>query len=122
MPFRRKSPNQVIRRLAREAGERNGEAWPLHIVRLGYLENCRSSSREAPVDSVEYVWQRSFFAVLTEVDSERFLNRLVVADDEVFHRLVELEGSVGTNEERLALEDTLQSLRLLRNYDYHFRL
>jgi hypothetical protein len=40
----------------------------------------------------------------------------------VFHRLLELEASVGTNEERLALEDTLQSLRLLRNYDYHFRL
>jgi hypothetical protein len=74
------------------------------------------------VDRVEYVWQRSFFAVLTEVDSERFLTRLVVADDEVFHRLLELEGSVGTHEERLALEDTLQSLRLLRKYDYHFRL
>ncbi len=74
------------------------------------------------MDNVEYVWQRSFFAVLTEVDSERFLTRLMVADDEVFHRLLELEGSVGTNEERLALEDTLQSLRLLRKYDYHFRL
>jgi hypothetical protein len=74
------------------------------------------------VDSVEYVWQRAFFAVLTEVDSEKFVARLVAADDEVFERLLELEGTVGNNEERRALEDTLQSLRLLRNYDYHFRL
>ena len=74
------------------------------------------------MDSVQYVWQRSFFAVLTEVDSEKFLARLIVADDEVFERLFELEGTVGTGEERVALEDTLQSLRLLRNYDYHLRL
>jgi hypothetical protein len=74
------------------------------------------------VDSVEYLWQRAFFAVLTEVDSEKFIERLIVADDEVFERLLELEGTVGTAAERLALEDTLQSLRLLRNYDYHFRL
>ena len=74
------------------------------------------------MDSVEYVWQRAFFAVLTEVDSEKFVARLVAADDEVFERLLELEGTVGNNKERLALEDTLQSLRLLRNYDYHFRL
>ena len=74
------------------------------------------------MDSVEYLWQRAFFAVLTEVDSEKFIERLIVADDEVFERLLELEGTVGTAAERLALEDTLQSLRLLRNYDYHFRL
>lgn len=74
------------------------------------------------MDSVEYVWQRAFFAVLTEVDSEKFVARLVAADDEVFERLLELEGTVGNNEERRALEDTLQSLRLLRNYDYNFRL
>jgi hypothetical protein len=74
------------------------------------------------VDSVQYLWQRAFFAVLTEVDSEKFVERLIVVDDEVFERLLELEGTVGTGGERLALEDTMQSLRLLRNYDYHFRL
>lgn len=74
------------------------------------------------MESVEYLWQRAFFAVLTEVDSEKFLARLIIADDEVFERLLELEGAVGTDEERLALEDTMQSLRLLGNYDYHFRL
>ncbi len=74
------------------------------------------------MDSVQYVWQRSFFAVLTEVDSEKFVARLIVADDEVFERLLVLEDTLGTDKERVALEDTLQSLRLLRNYDYHFRL
>jgi hypothetical protein len=81
-----------------------------------------AASKEAPVDRVEYPWQRTFFAVLTEVNSEKFLARLVIADDEVFERLLELEGIVGTDEERLALEDTLQSLRLLGNHDCHFRL
>ena len=74
------------------------------------------------MDGVQYLWQRAFFAVLTKVDSEKFVARLIVADDEVFERLLELEGTAGTDEERLALEDTLQSLRLLRNYDYHFRI
>jgi hypothetical protein len=81
-----------------------------------------AASKEVPVDSVEYLWQRAFFAVLTEIDSEKFAARLIIADDEVFQRLLELEGTVGSDEERLALEDTMQSLRLLRNYDYHFRL
>ena len=74
------------------------------------------------MDKVEYPWQREFFAVLTEVDSEKFVERLLTADDQVFQRLLELEGTVGTDAERAALENTLQSLRLLRNYDYHIRL
>ena len=71
---------------------------------------------------MEYQWQRAFFAVLTEVDSEKFAARLETADDGIFQRLLELEGTVGTDEERLALEDTMESLRLLRNYDHHFRV
>ena len=74
------------------------------------------------MDKIEYPWQREFFAVLTEVDSEKFVERLLTADDKVFQRLFELEGTVGTGAERAALENTLQSLRLLRNYDYHIRL
>jgi hypothetical protein len=91
------------------------------FVQVRYLQKI-AAAKEASVDSVEYLWQRAFFAVLTEVDSEKFVGRLIVADDEVFERLLELEGTVGTAAERLALEDTLQSLRLLRNYDYHFRV
>jgi len=74
------------------------------------------------VDSVEYQWQRAFFAALTEIDSEKFALRLAASDDQVFQRLLELEGTIGTDEERSALEDTMQSLRLLRNHDYHFRV
>jgi hypothetical protein len=73
---------------------------------------------EVYMDGVEYLWQRAFYAALAEVDSEKFAERLTTVDDEVFQRLLELEGTVGTQEERLALEDTLQSLRLLRNYNY----
>ena len=74
------------------------------------------------MDKLEYQWQRTFFALLTEVDSEKFVARSTAADDEIFQRLLELEGTVGTDAERLALEDTMQSLRLLRNNDYHFRV
>jgi hypothetical protein len=87
------------------------------------LDDCKATAlEEVPVDSLEYEWQRAFFAVLTEIDSEKFALRLAEADDGVFQRLLELEGTTGTDEERLALEDTMQSLRLLRNYDHHFRV
>jgi hypothetical protein len=71
--------------------------------------------------SEETPWQKLFVAALTEVDSEKFAIRLSVADDAVFHRLLALEGLPGTGEERLALEDTMQDLRLLRENCFHFR-
>ena len=74
------------------------------------------------MDKIEYQWQRTFFAVLTEVDSEKFVTRLEAADEEIFQRLLELEGTEGTDVERLALENTMQSLRQLRGYDYLFRV
>jgi hypothetical protein len=71
--------------------------------------------------SEESPWQRLFVAALTEVDSEKFAIRLSVADDAVFHRLLALEGRPESDEERLALEDTMQDLRLLRENCLHFR-
>jgi hypothetical protein len=71
---------------------------------------------------VGYRWQRAFFAALTEVDSEQYAARLAEADDGIFQRLLELEGTAGTDKERLTLEDTMESLRLLRNYDLNFRV
>ena len=65
-------------------------------------------------------WRQLFVAALTEVDSEKFQARLVAADDAVFHRLFELECSTGTEEERLALEDTMQDILLIRNNCSHF--
>jgi hypothetical protein len=67
------------------------------------------------VNSSKQTWRQLFVAALTEVDSEKFYMRLVAADDAVFHRLFELECSTGTEEERLALEDTMQDILLIRN-------
>jgi hypothetical protein len=72
--------------------------------------------------SVEYQWQQPFLSVLTEVDTEKFAVRLAVADDALFNRLLELEGTSAANEERLALENTMQDLRLLRSHSYYYRV
>jgi hypothetical protein len=69
----------------------------------------------------EYEWRRLFVAALTEIDSEKFSARLMAADDAVFHRLFELEGKEESYGERIALEDTLQDIRLLRENCFHFR-
>lgn len=69
----------------------------------------------------DYDWRRLFVAALTETDSEKFSARLVAADDSVFQRLFELEGKQDTAGERLALEDTMQDIRLLRENCLHFR-
>jgi hypothetical protein len=72
--------------------------------------------------SVEYRWQQPFLSVLTEVDTEKFAVGLAVADDALFNRLLELEGTSASNEERLALENTMQDLRLLRSHSYYYRV
>jgi hypothetical protein len=69
----------------------------------------------------EYQWRRLFVAALAEIDSGKFSARLIAADDAVFSRLLELENHAGTAGERIALEDTMQDIRLLRENCYHFR-
>jgi hypothetical protein len=65
-------------------------------------------------------WRRLFAAALTELDAEKFTARLIAADDAVFYRLLELEDLPGMGEERTALEEALEDLRLLRNNCYLF--
>jgi hypothetical protein len=68
-----------------------------------------------------YQWRRFFLAALRDINGESDLDRLIVAEDAVFERLWELEAATGTEQERLALENTLQDLRLLRSNSYHLR-
>jgi hypothetical protein len=72
------------------------------------------------MNSSKQTWRQLFVAALTELDSDKFYARLVAADDAVFNRLLELECSTGTEEERLALEDTMQDILLLRNNCSYF--
>jgi hypothetical protein len=71
--------------------------------------------------SSDHQWRRLFVAALTEIDSEKFSTRLAAADDAVFHRLLAIEDQAGTDGERVALEDTMQDIRLLRDNCLHFR-
>jgi hypothetical protein len=68
----------------------------------------------------KYSWQEAYLAALTETVPEKLLWRVRAADDAMFERLLELEGSTGTDRERTALEDTLRDLRALRSHGYHF--
>ena len=79
------------------------------------LVQARHYARGLIMRSSEYQWRWIFVAALTERDLEKPSGRLTAADDAVFNRLLELENEVGTAEERLALEDTMQALRMLRN-------
>jgi hypothetical protein len=72
------------------------------------------------VDKAEYSWRWVFLAALKGIDFENYSARLTAADDAVFNRLLELEGTTGTEKERLSLETTMQDLRLLRESSYHF--
>jgi len=74
------------------------------------------------MDTREYEWRAHFVAALTKVDEEDSLASLAIADDAVFLRLLELEGTTGTDHERLALEDTMQDIRMLRDRSNHFRI
>jgi hypothetical protein len=56
-----------------------------------------------------------------KVDDENS-SSLTDADDAIFNRLIELEGTSGNDEERLALEDTTQDIRMLRDRSNHFRI
>ena len=73
------------------------------------------------MDTSEYRWQRLFAAALMEVDSEKFITRLIAADDAVFNRLFVREGQDAIDGERLALEGTMEDIRLLRENCHHFR-
>ncbi len=72
------------------------------------------------MDISERRWRHLLLAVLTELDSEKFSIRLAAADDAIFDRLIQLEGTAGTDEERLALEEAQMDIRLLRRNCYQF--
>lgn len=73
------------------------------------------------MNTSEYQWRAVFVAAIAEVDYEQFSTRLAAADDAVFNRLLALECEAKTDEERLALEDTMQEVRLLRAAWCRFR-
>jgi hypothetical protein len=74
------------------------------------------------VDTREYHWRSYFVTALTKVDDDNSSSSLTIADDAIFNRLLEMEGTTGNEEERIALEDTMQDIRMLRDRSNHFRI
>jgi hypothetical protein len=72
------------------------------------------------VDTREYQWRSYFVTALTTIDDKNSAS-LSLADVAIFNRLFEIEGTSGNEEERLALEDTMQDIRMLRDKGERFR-
>lgn len=70
--------------------------------------------------NTNYPWQLALSEAISETDSENLGVRLAAADDAVFYRLLEMEGS-DDDAERLALEDAMEDIRLLRSLALRFR-
>ena len=72
------------------------------------------------MENTQYPWQLALTEAIRELNQERLAIRLAEADDAVFYRLLEIEGTIENEEERLALEDAMQDVRLLRNHTFRF--
>ena len=73
------------------------------------------------MENTEYSWRSIFVEALSGITCEKSLVALNTAEDAVFERLFELEGTSGTENERRSLEDTMQDIRLVRGRSYDFR-
>ena len=70
--------------------------------------------------NLRYLWQTALAEAITELHSDELPTRLAAADDAIFYRLLEIEGTTDNGEERLALEEALGDVRLLRNHFFRF--
>ena len=59
-------------------------------------------------------WQNEFRAALIELDREKLLERVQVAETAIFNRLQALSQSPDSHAERQAIDDALASLRFLK--------
>ena len=67
-----------------------------------------------------YLWQAALDEAIREFNPENLAARLAAADDAVFCRLLEIEGTTENEDERLALEDAMEDVRLLRSHALRF--
>ena len=72
------------------------------------------------MENTPYPWQLALTEAIRELNHERLAIRLAEADDAVFYRLLEIEGAAENEDERLALEDAMQDVRLLRSHALRF--
>lgn len=63
-----------------------------------------------------YLWQTALDEAIREFNPQKLAIRVAAADDAVFYRLLEIEGTTENEDERLALEDAMEDVRLLRSH------
>ena len=68
-----------------------------------------------------YLWQVALDEAIRELNPGKLAARLAAADDSLFYRLFEIEGTIGNDDERLALEDAMEDIRILRNHAFPSR-
>ena len=65
-------------------------------------------------------WQQPYLAALMEADRKKILDRVTDAENAIFNRLQSLAGNADHHAERLAIEDALNALRVLKREALHF--
>jgi hypothetical protein len=71
--------------------------------------------------NLEYEWSRPYVAAVLEADRSRLAHRVEEANSAIKARINELEQDhMGTPEERMAIEDALSCLDVLRREATYF--
>ena len=71
--------------------------------------------------NLKYEWQRAYVAAVLEADRSRLAHRVEEANRAIKARINELEQDhMGTPEERMAIEDALSCLDVLRREAMYF--
>jgi hypothetical protein len=83
-----------------------------------YELHARSGGSGGAMKNAAYVWEHTLVVAIREIDPDKVTARLRDADDAVFNRLLEIEGSNDDDEERSALEDAMDAIRLLRSHPF----
>jgi hypothetical protein len=82
-----------------------------------FLDSAPKEGAMANLESQDhnrFVWQKSIRAALLELDPEILKQRVVDAEVAIFRRLQELSSGSDSGEERQALQDASNTLRLLK--------
>jgi hypothetical protein len=60
------------------------------------------------------VWQNPYIDAVQELDTQKFRQRVIAAEEAVLSRAHQIENLKGEDDEKLALNNALKSLRVLR--------
>lgn len=65
-------------------------------------------------------WQRLYLAAMTEIDKARLAEKLYNAESAIFERLQKLTAKPETEAERVAIDDAIHGLQVLKRETLNF--